>query len=1092
LFVVGDRFSQKSSLLFFSVIFLLGIAVSSSVGAATCVEFIGDSIPTYYSVEAEGIFFNSDSLYLNNSLLLSDIDYNYDTRYNRFDLSRIVAETNDTLRICYSPLPSWVNRSYGRHLPSVTPSFKSFQLSSFDKSKSYLRTQSSDIKISGAESFRFSARSSGGSNFSQSLDLALSGELTPGVKVIGAVSDRGYNPVYGTANSQLKELDRIHLEILSQRFTGRIGDLALRDRFSFATQRDKRLSGVTLSYHDCHQSVQAIAARPKGHFQTVKFSGSDQLQGPYQIDPAAVAVVPGSEQVWLDGQLLERGTHKDYVVYYPVGQITFNINRPIDSRSRIEIDYEPQTSNYRGELFAVGGGVSFGDSIVTLETEWLREGDDKSQPMSGELSDSDKLLLESVGDNVDDAWVSGVRPDSTGRYILVRDSLPDTVYQYVESDTGDYAITFSFVGANLGEYLYTGNGVYRYAGHGNGEFLPIRTIALPQRTEHYLTRLGVRNNLLGTVTAEWHQSWKDRNLFSSLDDNDNNGALYAASLRKSWGVPDKGQYLLYQTRFKEVRYQSPQRIDRADFAREYFLPEGFFPVSDERRHLIEGCISPFSFVTFTPTFARLNYHGELTSRRGGGTLEIMSHRSISGNLDLHMIRVNDTRHTYEAKGKADLFHGGIRWNTPIGWDFSTNYEYDSRTHDYTGEKLGTRYHRLILSLNRPTERIDIERYVEDTLINGWTDLLRRTRLTIESHRRHSKFSYATVLTYQWLKASPLVDNNYLGRLNLEYHDKPGRFKVRASYLISEEARRARGISYLLVEQGEGQYVFEDGEYRPESGGDYVKVEEILSTQARVSRGEKTFHISRDWSVLLIRYDSRIKEEMMQTGRRSAWWAVPFISDERQPYLYYNRHNSVDFRLFPVNNIYAITISLSEDREIRDVGNMPEGRRDQHGSMSLRQITGSIRFEETMKMFATQRDAYYSGTGDIDGYSVGFTVRQLIGLHELSAGAAFRRANSTNNEQSELYRLLAGSRLGIVGNGELRFSVEFYRQTLYRITDMPSYLLTDNRPGYKGAVWSISVRYGAKSRLRFNLSISGRHADTRTASITGHGEMVAGF
>ena len=152
--------------------------------------------------------------------------------------------------------------------------------------KSGLPPHRSDINLSGAKSFRFMTRSRGGSSFSQGLDLSISGQLASGVEVTGAVSDRGYNPVYGTANSRLKELDRIHLEVKSRRFTGRVGDLLVSNQMDPSFQRDRRLSGVTFTYSDFHQSAYMSAARPRGRFQTARIHSLDQLQGPYQIDPA--------------------------------------------------------------------------------------------------------------------------------------------------------------------------------------------------------------------------------------------------------------------------------------------------------------------------------------------------------------------------------------------------------------------------------------------------------------------------------------------------------------------------------------------------------------------------------------------------------------------------------------------------------------------------------------------------------------------------------------------------------------------------------------------------------------------------------------
>ena len=101
----------------------------------------------------------------------------------------------------------------------------------------------------------------------------------------------------------------------------------------------------------------AAVARPKGRFETVRVSGRDNTQGPYRVTSgtAVAPVVPGSENVWLDGVKLERGGDKDYTIDYPTGAITFNVNHPIYARSRIEVDYEPLLTDYKGELLESGG-----------------------------------------------------------------------------------------------------------------------------------------------------------------------------------------------------------------------------------------------------------------------------------------------------------------------------------------------------------------------------------------------------------------------------------------------------------------------------------------------------------------------------------------------------------------------------------------------------------------------------------------------------------------------------------------------------------------------------------------------------------------
>ena len=79
-------------------------------------------------------------------------------------------------------------------------------------------------------------------------------------------------------------------------------------------------------------------------------------------------------------------------------------------------------------LFSGGTGMTLPDSTFFVSVGVLREGDDRDQPVVGELSESDRALLAVAGDR--SAMRSGVVADTTGAYVLVVDSLPDSVYQY--------------------------------------------------------------------------------------------------------------------------------------------------------------------------------------------------------------------------------------------------------------------------------------------------------------------------------------------------------------------------------------------------------------------------------------------------------------------------------------------------------------------------------------------------------------------------------------------------------------------------------------------------------------------------------------
>ena len=381
-----------------AAILIAALLISASVWA-TRVTFSGGEIPAFYPINASTIFSGSDSLLLGGRLLVRGEEYRFDPLRRGFDLSRVTAPVSDTLVLIYQAVPSWLAGTRGRALPEVGPSVGIASTSPSPTRRSGGLAPSGNLALSGAKSFRFNARSAGSSDFSQSLDLTVSGELTPGLIIRGAVSDRGYDPAYGTANSRLNELNKINLELESQRLLARVGDIEVQNRLSLMQQRSKRMAGAWATVRDPQWYVEAAAARPKGLSATVRFSGENGVQGPYRIGSRSEPIVPGSETVWLDGRHLERGSNNDYTMDYPAGTVTFTVNHPIDSRRRIEIDYEPQGTDFREEYFSGGGAVVIGDSAFVMETGWMREGGDRGEPLTGELSDSDRSILANAGDS---------------------------------------------------------------------------------------------------------------------------------------------------------------------------------------------------------------------------------------------------------------------------------------------------------------------------------------------------------------------------------------------------------------------------------------------------------------------------------------------------------------------------------------------------------------------------------------------------------------------------------------------------------------------------------------------------------------------
>lgn len=1058
--------------------------------SAAHVTLIGNDIPEYYPTGSSLIYSGSDSLYLNSRLLTRNEDYRFDPIRRGFNLSMLDPAPGDTLVLVYTPTPAWLAMRYGRPLPEIVPSIgakPSIERPRPERSG----PPKAGLSLSGAKSFRFNARSAGSADFGQSLDLNVSGELTPGLIIRGAVSDRGYDPVHGTVNSRLNELNKINLELESQHFLARVGDIELANRLPTLQSRSKRVTGAWLTARDENWYIESAVARPKGLYETARFSGEDGVQGPYRIGGRVEPIVPGSESVWLDGERLERGSNNDYTMDYPAGTITFNVNHPIDRRRRIEIDFEPQATDYREELFTSGGGVAVGDSTFTFETGWLREGDDEGSPIIGELSDFDRAILAEAGDSTVLAYRSGVRADTSGNYRLAADSLPDSIYQWVGPGAGEYAVTFSYIGSGSGAYRNLGANRFEYVGPGNGDYQPIVLLAAPERTDQYVARGRWKNSAVGELTAEYRHSEFDRNLFSSLDDTDNAGDLYSLRFARNWGEAT-GDGIALHSRFRGATFHTRDRLYEPEFNRRHHLPETYVPGSDEWWHEGSLSITPLAALTLAPSGSLVHYDDGTESQSAALSMTVRPHNRVELGAGLRSVTTGLATGSRLADGAATTLDAAIRYQPAGDWRIESEVEHDDRTNLYTGQQQGTRFMRYRTSVGQKTEQVRIEHYVEDSLSGDWNELLRRTRLELHSARRLNDLSYQSMLAYQWLDQPEFNEESFLGRLNLQYANVEHRLNVGATYLMSDETRNVRGLSFLEVEPGRGDYVYEDGRYIPDPNGNYIRVEEILSDRSPVSRGEKSFYLSKDWGPALVRFTSRTEEELLDIGSRTALWVMPFYSDPNQPYQFHRTRYTGELRFIPIRNAHAVNLEGSRNSELRTIGGSNRERKDWRGILTLRQTAKQTHLEESFALFEADRDDYYTGGGVIDGWQVEFGVRQLIAAHELSAGSGYRTASSVTGEESQQYLLRGGVRLAVISRGELRSNLELYRQELTGVTGLPSYTLTENRYGSRGANWSLEFRYGLRRDFRVSFAIDGRHSNDRTARVTARGEMVAGF
>jgi len=517
----------------------------------------------------------------------------------------------------YFPFPPVMARRFpeSEEAPFRTPAGDTAALFSSRKVSPYR------LNVSASKSVGFSVGTARGVGIDQSLRVTIAGKLAEDLEVKAFLSDDNL-PVQPEGNTEeLKRLDRISINIKSRHTEVKLADYTSSLDWSSFSSFDRELRGGEITVTAAGQRFMAGGGVAKGRFETVNITGREGVQGPYQLLSArrfnGVIVIPGSESVYLNGELMKRGQENDYIIDYNRASVTFTERVPVTDDSEIVIEFQKGESNYERNTFMGGWSAPLREENVNIRTFFFTESDDRDSPLTGEFTDEEISALAAAGDNPDSAFASGVEKidDGGSGYIY---SEADSYFVYVESDA-EYQLDF-YETTGRGNYdtdgfSSSGELKYRYAGEGEGDYRIGRRLPLPERKDLVVVSADAGTDYL-FISAEGDFSRHDRNTLSSLDDGDNNGAAYSVEggirnldLMES-SLDLKGSYSSLESAFT-----SPDQVRRAYFYRNWNL-EG---VELEGRENISGLSLNWErdqWWKLEGSYSRLTRTGGISADRG--------------------------------------------------------------------------------------------------------------------------------------------------------------------------------------------------------------------------------------------------------------------------------------------------------------------------------------------------------------------------------------------------------------------------------------------------------------------------------------------
>lgn len=381
------------------------------------------------------------------------------------------------------------------------------------------------------------------------LNLQLSGKLTDKISILAAIADDNI-PIQPEGNTQqLQEFDRVYIQFNDDKSKLIAGDFQLTRPNSYFMNYFKKSQGASFSsvfglgkteaqLKKNTMSVSLSAAVSKGKFSRNSIQGVEGNQGPYRLrgaeNEAYVIVLSGSEKIYLDGQLMERGQDNDYVIDYNTAEITFTPKRIITKDKRITAEFQYSDKNYARALYEFGD--EYKNNKLALRFHVFSEQDNKKKPLLQELKQSEKDTLAKIGDNLSSAVVPSI--DTTGY-------LPNTIlYKAVDtlgyspvfvfssdSSNAKYRLSFSNVGAGNGDYRpvnTTANGkVYQWIapvdGVKQGNYAPVVLLITPKKKQMltFAADYQLTKNFVSSVELAF--STYDKNTFSTINSSDDDG-----------------------------------------------------------------------------------------------------------------------------------------------------------------------------------------------------------------------------------------------------------------------------------------------------------------------------------------------------------------------------------------------------------------------------------------------------------------------------------------------------------------------------------------------------------------------------------------
>jgi hypothetical protein len=707
-----------------------------------------------------------------------------------------------------------------------TPIEKEQDKSSFEKSGSLIRG--------------ISINTDRGVTMNSGFRMDFKGDIGKNLEVIASLTDQT-SPLQPEGNTQtLNEIDKIFFKIQGKGYETTLGDIDIENNGTEFSNYHKKLQGISGEGIFGSQKIKFLAATSRGKFNANRFYGKDGNQGPYQLlgknGETYIVVIGGTEKVWVDGELMKRGEDNDYVIEYANGQITFTRHKLITDESRIEVDFQYTDGNSKENVYSVKTeGKLYGEKL-SYNLNFIKENNARDKYNSFSLSDIDynPNSLNNLQKSVNNQFQNGaiyVGPKN-GNYQKL-DSEEKTYYSYVGENNGEYKLKFSEVGKENGEYEFLGDGIYKWVGKGNGNYLPIIFVGEEKGNNVGDVQINFKPNEIVSFNSEIALSSNGNNTSNPPFERNNGNAM-------TFGLSVAPKNLLinglnlgntnFSLNFKkrDKNFYSIDRTREVEFNRKWDLKED--EINGDNELELKTQISPKPYISFLTSLGKFAM-GE-SSKSGRNSMEVkISHKSLP---HLSYIRefIKSNRLSNNYSGEWIRERGNLIYS--FG-SFKPSFDFEREI-----KKEKSSY--LIspgFGFTNIGGRLE---YKKGNLFTGFGSFrMRKDNLYDNQKFSPSSNSFTDNFGFMLQKGSNLTasaeftnrrkrfeDNREdittnLGDMRLKFSTKNQGIILQNNYQLSDERTPKKKRVYFQVEEGKGDYFLNEqtGEYYPDINGNYI-------------------------------------------------------------------------------------------------------------------------------------------------------------------------------------------------------------------------------------------------------------------------------